>query len=44
MHDDPMFILVKMIPDILVYTISKSGTLFSFGNILIGFLSHELKF
>ena len=39
-----MFILVKMIADILVYTISKSGTLFNFGNILIGFFSRELKF
>ena len=44
MHDDPIFILVKMIADILVYTISKSGTLFNFGNILIVFFSHELKY
>ena len=33
-----------MIADILVYTISKSGTLFNFGNFLTGFVSRELTF
>ena len=36
-HDDPILFLVEMIADILVYTISKSGTLFNFGNFLTGF-------
>ena len=34
-HDDPIFFLIKMIADILVYTISKSGTFFNFENFLI---------
>ena len=31
------FIFVKMIVDIMVYTIPESGTLFNFGNFLLGF-------
>ena len=40
----PYFFLFKMIADILDYIISKSGTLFNFGNFKIGFFSSELKF
>ena len=36
--DDPIFSLVKMVAYILVYTISKSGTVFDFENFLIGFI------
>ena len=43
-HDDPLFFFFKMIADILAYIISKSGTLFNFGNFLTGFFSCELKF
>ena len=38
-HDDPILFLVKMIADIFIYTISKLGTLFNFGNFLIVFFS-----
>ena len=36
MYDDPIFSLVKMIADIFVYIFSYYGTVFNFGNFLIG--------
>ena len=42
-HDDTIFSLAKMIADIILYVISKAGTLPNFGTFLICFF-WELKF
>ena len=34
-HDDPIFSLAKMIAEIILYVISKAGTLSNFGTFLI---------